>query len=509
MQTNARPHIFDIRDILTVTRPRVLSKLPHYELRCRKSSGLLGPLHLARKYTTEVVPPVYLPVNKKRNRSIQSLDPRHLQPSDHTDISGLSYPRFYAISEKRSLQAFHVAYYVSSGSKVQFPRETPGFLYYKPSTTSVLLDGEIRFCVTKSSVTFAKGSDLLMPDGSVWKLEISRVLYYKGYGPLAHLLLKENPSLKSILPQTILAHLHRLVRALDPQHITASDFHDISGLLAASYTFELEGSDTSSERAHIRYESVKEKRLPFPSGTHGFLYYLSPHGDMTEGQIRFRITQDCKPSSFVGGRDLTFSSGLPWHLPLHLLRGSTTSGLLCLLSEDLVAKDTTPPTEDGTDIDVQLPRRRTANPVIMEFGQLFSLDFSKGKYTLWIKIGRQHLEIVRIVNPLASYRDSGWSSPYDGVALCCFEPSPRSASSRSNSRKRDKAVLRLVKITKPFVRKEHVRRSSAPMAAELEAAEQEAAEPPEEGQLFMSRGREREYFLKGSVLEASGATMRS
>ncbi|THH17161.1 hypothetical protein EW146_g3602 [Bondarzewia mesenterica] len=234
-----------------------------------------------------------------------------------------------------------------------------------------------------------------------------------------------------------------------------------------------------------------------PPGTHGFLYYLSPNGDMTDGQIRFRITQDCNPVSFVGGRDLVFSTGLSWHIPLRLLRGSTKSGILCLLSEDLVAKgtlleETTPPTKGDANLHMQLPRRRTLNPLITEFGQLFSIDFSLRIYTLWIKIG-QHFEGVRFPNPLTSYENSRRSNSYDGVALCCFEPSPR-----SNRRKRDTAVLRLVKIIKPFTRKEHVKRSST-----------EAVEPPEEGQLFMSEGREREYFLRGSLSEASGTATRS
>ncbi|THH17560.1 hypothetical protein EW146_g3269, partial [Bondarzewia mesenterica] len=456
--------------------------------------------------STEVVPPVDLPVNKKRGRSIQSLDPHHLRPSDHSDISGFIRPRFYVISKKRGRWAFHVTYYTLSSAStrvvVHFPREASGFLYYKPSTTSVLLDGEIRFRIAKSSDAFDEGSDLLKPDGSVWKLGLSGVLCHKSYSSLADLLLKENASLRSIPPQAILAHLHRIVRTLDRRHITASDFHDVSGLFAPLYTFELEGSDTSSERAYIRYESAKEKPLPFPLGTHGFLYYLLPHGDMTEGQIRFRITQDCSPSSFVGGRDLTFSTGLPWHLPLHLLRGSTISGIACLLSEDLVAnyspseKETTPPTGDDANIDVQLPRKRTSNPVITEFGQLFSLDFSHGRYTLWIKLGRQHLENVIFVNPLASHRNFRWYSPYNGVALCCFEP----------SRQPDKAVLRLIKVIKPFTRKVHAKTLSTPTAAERE---QEVTEPPEEGQLFMFQGRERECFLRGSLAEASGAATRS
>ncbi|THH07330.1 hypothetical protein EW146_g9355 [Bondarzewia mesenterica] len=230
--------------------------------------------------------------------------------------------RFHAISTKHLQWAFYITYYASSSTSnsimVQFPRETSGFLYYKPSTTSVLLDGEIRFRISKSSDAFDEGSDLLKPDGSVWKLGLSGVLYHKSYSSLADLLLKENPSLRSIPLQAILAYRRRIVRTLDPQHITASDFHDVSGLLAPLYTFELEGSDTSSERAYVPFESAK--RLPFPPGTHGFLYYLSPSGDMTEGQIRFRITQDCSPSSFVGGRDLVFSACLPWHFPLRLLR---------------------------------------------------------------------------------------------------------------------------------------------------------------------------------------------
>ncbi|THH08215.1 hypothetical protein EW146_g9068 [Bondarzewia mesenterica] len=395
-------------------------------------------------------------------------------------------PKFYAILGEHHRGAFDFGYVYRS----RFPRETSGFLYYKPSTTSVLLDGQIRFRVTKSSGTFNEGSDLLKPDGSVWKLGISRVLGHKRHVALADLLLKENPSLKTIPPQTILAHLHRIVRTLNPQHITASDFHDISGILAPSYNFER--SDSSSEHSYIVYESAKKKPLPFPPKTRGFLYHLPPSEGMAEGQIRFRLTDDFNPSSFVGGRDLTFSTGLPWHIPLHLLHDSMKSGILCFLSEE-----TTLPTEDDANFDTQLLRKRTSNPMITEFGQLFSLDFSKTTYVLWVKIGRHRFEDVRISNPLISYENL--HSPYDGVALCCFEPSPR-----SKGRKRGKAVLRLVKIIKPFTRKEHVKRSSTPMATE-----KEAAEPPEEGQLFMFQGRERAYFLRGSLSEASGSVTRS
>ncbi|TFK45333.1 hypothetical protein OE88DRAFT_1221970 [Heliocybe sulcata] len=83
----------------------------------------------------------------------------------------------------------------------------------------------------------------------------------------------------------------------------------------------------------------RSKRIPFPPGSHGFLYWhLEPDAPPVSGEVRFRTTISSDPATFPSGRDLQLPDGRTWSMSvLGIARRSQYSGLRAhLLSEELV-----------------------------------------------------------------------------------------------------------------------------------------------------------------------------
>ncbi|THH16011.1 hypothetical protein EW146_g4554 [Bondarzewia mesenterica] len=401
------------------------------------------------------------PRHRRVQRTIQSFDPGHLLPEDFHDMSYRESVTFTVILDGQKLRPSLVIRYMG---KTVFPEGTQGYLYYSPSTTPDLSDGEIRFRVAKPgdpAVTFNEGHDLLSPTA------------FDG-GSL--LLIKENPPLQGHqikpLPHKTIP-TNRYIGTLDPQHITSSDFHDISGLLRSK--FYVKNFEETSES--IYYEGNRKipgRTIPFPPGTHGFLYYHSQTGDMKEGQLRFRITKDANPTSFVEGEDLLLRKGFPWYMSDSLLRPGGFRSLIP--KDDGATKPEMIPAEqqDVTRYD-RLPLViRTQNRPVFAFGQLFSVSFSSLYNLIWIGYGeRRRWFMLRY--PLFVLNEGRPRAVYDGIALCCFEPSllPRDRGSTA-------VVLRLCKIVSPITIK---KRDQLPKNLDL----RHIPKPPKEGELFERR----------------------
>jgi hypothetical protein len=129
---------------------------------------------------------------------------------------------------------------------------------------------------------------------------------------------------------------------------------DLSLLLRANFSQLASSVRHSYEITRLHYTSHSGlKNIPFPAGTRGFLYYLTPH-DLPDparsiaGQVRFRLTTSHLPESFAGGVDLSQPDGLPWCIPLHhIAHSSNMKALLRKLTTrtkgvdpPLVSKDT-------------------------------------------------------------------------------------------------------------------------------------------------------------------------
>ena len=77
-----------------------------------------------------------------------------------------------------------------------FPKRTQGHLYYcPPSPNCSPISGTFRFRVIPSTsdhpIDFAKGFDLLLPDGRLWELSLYNAIHLPEYAPLVQKLLDE------------------------------------------------------------------------------------------------------------------------------------------------------------------------------------------------------------------------------------------------------------------------------------------------------------------------------
>lgn len=101
--------------------------------------------------------------------------------------------------------------------------------------------------------------------------------------------------------------------ALDPKSLTRStaclDFSDRKTIHFQRY----------SQTAELTYAFIdaenKKGRIPFPKHTRGYLYYHCPQNSAVDGDLRFRITPDGRPSSFDRGADLCTPDGQIWSVP--------------------------------------------------------------------------------------------------------------------------------------------------------------------------------------------------
>ena len=102
----------------------------------------------------------------------------------------------------------------------------------------------------------------------------------------------------------------RTIQTLDPSRLRSSDFMDVS---FAQYTRLCIGNQ---DPVALFYFGAR--RIPFPDGTRGFLYYHSPGASVppAAGELRFRLTSGNDPASFIQGNDLRMPNSLGWGIPL-------------------------------------------------------------------------------------------------------------------------------------------------------------------------------------------------
>lgn len=196
----------------------------------------------------------------------------------------------------------------------------------------------------------------------------------------------------------------RVIRTLDPTHLQASDFYDISGVPFAGFNVDPNIFPSGVNRSTIIYAEYRAfaSKMPFPAGTHGFLYCsvdssASPAGSPDAvtnppGQIRFRITPSSDPATFAAGRDLQLPTGLAWHT---YPRGLATCLRMLLVQDKYISLE--------ADEDYRIRRRtRYGAANLTHFGQPFLLDFSRWTMegTIVSKIQRGKAITLRLGNPM-------------------------------------------------------------------------------------------------------------
>jgi hypothetical protein len=101
-----------------------------------------------------------------------------------------------------------------------------------------------------------------------------------------------------------------------PSQLVSTDFIDLSGLRKPR-VYALRNLWRPV------YTTVKGVILPFPLGTHGFLYATTSSDDTYAAapgrlHVRFRVTSKPEPSSFAAGKDLVRPDGVPWTWSLQI-----------------------------------------------------------------------------------------------------------------------------------------------------------------------------------------------
>jgi hypothetical protein len=148
------------------------------------------------------------------------------------------------------------------------------------------------------------------------------------------MLQSDNSSTQSTLlpPQT---------RTLDSSRLSMSDFIDLSDLKRP--VVHVTESTTARTRAFkLFYKSHRcrtDKKVAFPAGTHGFLYYYQHPSNAIFGGVRFRITTSPDPSTFESGTDLLRPNAMPWEISLLSAIGIREYRVLVPLLQDAVASE--------------------------------------------------------------------------------------------------------------------------------------------------------------------------
>lgn len=119
-------------------------------------------------------------------------------------------------------------------------------------------------------------------------------------------------------------------------------------MFSVNFTSLANETPISSAVSNLNYESTTESGkmawIPFPAGTHGFLYFhRSPHAHPAAGDIRFRLVRPesahLSPSErFLQGSDLLMKDGVsPWRVHLINIFQSYPAVRRKLLEEQLIS----------------------------------------------------------------------------------------------------------------------------------------------------------------------------
>jgi hypothetical protein len=181
---------------------------------------------------------------------------------------------------------------------------------------------------------------------------------------------------------------------LNPARLIPADAVDLSARVVYSRYYN---------RLALEYITRGEKRIPFPGGAHGFLYFApGPTHAPLAGEVRFRITPGANPAHFAEGQDLLLPNGLvPWAIPLVVIF-SGSKGIYSHLYEVLTHGDQALGAELVAALHHQSIRfLRRGTPVIHSMGQPFAHDLSNGSMQIWVTSGNAIFQKVEYKLPVA------------------------------------------------------------------------------------------------------------
>ncbi|OBZ62671.1 hypothetical protein A0H81_15030 [Grifola frondosa] len=164
------------------------------------------------------------------------------------------------------------------------------------------------------------------------------------------------------------------------------------------------------------------RHLPFPSNTHGFLYYHTPpDAPPTAGELRFHLVRRNDAGRPQKGYDLLNNHGIPWSYPLLAIAMESSPFLRNILLRDGLV------TEDVLTLCHRLCRRAAGrtfarwSPLIYQLNQPFYVDLSDRNVVSWLLdeafLGSFKPRLL-FSDTRADYKGV---VPYTGSLLCHFE----------------------------------------------------------------------------------------
>ncbi|KAJ7452112.1 hypothetical protein B0H11DRAFT_301207 [Mycena galericulata] len=108
------------------------------------------------------------------------------------------------------------------------------------------------------------------------------------------------------------------VTTLDPRRFGRSNYFDISQSSLKAQFRKIRTKQIPDAHSRQYGNHIATANTNFPPGTCGFLYFHSPayQSPLGGGAIRFRVTKNSDPGSFLTGHDLLMTHGLPWQIPV-------------------------------------------------------------------------------------------------------------------------------------------------------------------------------------------------
>ncbi|KZT24654.1 hypothetical protein NEOLEDRAFT_1066643 [Neolentinus lepideus HHB14362 ss-1] len=177
-----------------------------------------------------------------------------------------------------------------------------------------------------------------------------------------------------------------IISTLIPECLSPSDFIPLDGRTAVFLRASTLRSPTISKKdpTSLSYTNSSRRRVPFPAGTKGFLYWhYTPGNPALTGHIRFRITGSPNPAQFAQGEDLRLPDGHLWHIPLLRIASTQYKSLQTLLLADNIVTEYM--LREAENIhDTSGSRPTTKSPVIWRFNQTFPTLIETRVLSVWV-----------------------------------------------------------------------------------------------------------------------------
>ncbi|KZT25088.1 hypothetical protein NEOLEDRAFT_1134320 [Neolentinus lepideus HHB14362 ss-1] len=232
----------------------------------------------------------------------------------------------------------------------------------------------------------------------------------------------------------------RTISTLLPHRLSSGDFLDLSG----KKPFRYDGGSV------LTFARTRDGDFtPWPSGSRGFLYWHVDAGaPLVTSEIRFKVVQDGKPSSFKEGQDILNRDGVPWRVSIVSIASNKRyyRSLRSILFSDGIMP------EDFIDKLAQSPVAKNRSlPFVWSLKQPFLVKLARPHSKAWVVNHQLDAAMLNLSAVFGSRIGYGNHFPYRGCALVQFEPSPLKEHQGTRA-----VVLRLIKFTRPLERTDDV-----------------------------------------------------